>query len=272
MSCSDKIKSKARSHKNLNGNKHKSHKSHKSHNLYGGFTTSLKQKQKQKSNNVLLKGGSPASELVMRDLLSPAVQNDYVTSPRIRENVNVYNDLSFLKKQTGGSPASDLVMSQLTSSPCTQQYPNEQQVKGDMNSLNLYKTTGGAKKYKKNKNNNNTHSKNSKEYSKNSKNSKKSKEYSKKSKKSKKNNSNSSNRKYKRGNTQSQRGGASDWMNSQYSLGPINNPESGVGLFSQSGAPSYNTLMNPPTMGLAGSGFAMNELEGGNVNRAGAPY
>ena len=270
MSCSDKIKSKARSHKNLNGNKHKSHKSHKSHNLYGGFTTSLK--QKQKSNNVLLKGGSPASELVMRDLLSPAVQNDYVTSPRIRENANVYNDLSFLKKQTGGSPASDLVMSQLTSSPCTQQYPNEQQVKGDMNSLNLYKTTGGAKKYKKNKNNNNTHSKNSKEYSKNSKNSKKSKEYSKKSKKSKKNNSNSSNRKYKRGNTQSQRGGASDWMNSQYSLGPINNPESGVGLFSQSGAPSYNTLMNPPTMGLAGSGFAMNELEGGNVNRAGAPY
>ena len=252
MSCSNKIKSKARSHKNLNGNKHKSHKSHKSHNLYGGFTTSLTQKQKKKSNNVLLKGGSPASELVMRDLLSPAVQHDYVTSPRIRENGNVYNDLSFLKKQTGGSPASDLVMSQLTSSPCTQQYPNEQQIKGDINSLNLYKTTGGAKKYKKNKKNNNTHSK--------------------KSKKSKKNNSNNSNRKYKRSNTKSQRGGASDWMSSQYSLGPINNPESGVGSFGQASAPSYNTLMNPPTMGLAGSGFAMNDLEGGNVNRAGAPY
>jgi len=69
-------------------------------------------------------------------------------------------------------------------------------------------------------------------------------------------------------------GGGSDWISSQYSLGPSNNPEMSaedVGKFSQSVAGSRADYMNPPTLGLAGSGSPMNDLEGANVSKLGAP-
>ncbi len=62
-------------------------------------------------------------------------------------------------------------------------------------------------------------------------------------------------------------------MSSQYSLGNINAPHSGLsGNFTESGIPSHNSLMNPPNMGLAGSGSPMTALEGGTQSRVGAPY
>ena len=93
--------------------------------------------------NTKLSGGSPASKLVMRDSELPTVMNDYVTSPRIREK-SYDNTLP----QFGGSPAYDLVMSNLTSEQKAQQYPDDLKVKGDINSLNLYQTTGGSHKHK----------------------------------------------------------------------------------------------------------------------------
>ena len=118
-----------------------------------------------------------------------------------------------------------------------------------MNSLNLYETTGGARKHKKYA---------SRKHKKHSSN-----------KKSKRNNSKRNNS--KRNNRRHQRGGGSDWITSQYSLGPINNPEHSVGPFSASSVTSQRDLANPPTMGLAGSGYSMSSLEGGNVRHIGAP-
>ncbi len=185
--------------------------------------------------NTKLSGGSPASKLVMRDSELPTVMNDYVTSPRIREK-SYDNTLP----QFGGSPAYDLVMSKLTSEQKAQQYPDELKVKGDINSLNLYQTTGGAHKHKNKKNRKSRKSRHS----------------------SKSRNSKSV-----------QRGGMSAWMSSQYSLGNINAPHSGLsGNFTESSIPSHNSLMNPPNMGLAGSGSPMTALEGGTQSRVGAPY
>jgi len=199
-------------------------------------------------------GGSPASSLVMQDTMNPPVMNDYVTSPRIRESW--YDDsLASLEPrcgQMGGSLASDLVMEQLEGVPQTKAYPNGWQVKGDMNSLNLYETTGGSRRRR---------SKNSK-----------GKQAHKKSKTSKKSRKNKNSKRSRRNNkTRSQRGGASDWIMSQYSLGPNNNPEASTSGFSQATATSRSDYMNPSTLGLAGSGYPMGALEGANVRSVGAP-
>ena len=67
--------------------------------------------------------------------------------------------------------------------------------------------------------------------------------------------------------------GGSAWIASQYSLGNINSAgmNTGTGDFSVSEGVSRDTLMNPPTLGLAGSGYPMGALEGANVNSVGAP-
>jgi len=214
--------------------KQKSHKSHKSRksskSQRGGFTKPVMNQ----------KGGSPASTLVMQDTTS--------LEPRCG--------------QKGGSPASDLVMEQLSGVPETKAYPEGWKVKGDMNSLNLYQTTGGSRR--RNNRNRNNHSK------KNNKNNRRN---------SRKNNNNNS-RKHKRNNNsrhnnknRTQRGGGSDWIMSQYSLGNINaNAMSApVSQFSQSEGVPRDVLMNPPNMGLAGSGYPMGSLEGANVRQVGAP-
>ena len=70
------------------------------------------------------------------------------------------------------------------------------------------------------------------------------------------------------------KGGGSDWISSQYSLGSYNQAEMSaedVGKFSQSAAGSRADYMNPPNLGLAGSGSPMSALEGANVSKAGAP-
>ena len=67
--------------------------------------------------------------------------------------------------------------------------------------------------------------------------------------------------------------GGSDWISSQYSLGSINgnSMNENTGDFSASQGVTRDILMNPPTMGLAGSGYPMGSLEGANVNSTGAP-
>ena len=204
------------------------------------------------------KGGSPASTLVMQDTVNPPVMNDYVTSPRIREP-SYDNSLGAIASgsQMGGGIASDLVMENLTSVPETKMYPESFKVKGDMNSLNLYQTTGGARR--KHRSRKHRSHKN----------------------KSRKNKSRSHKRRSQRGGgscgtteRRPQSGGASAWLASQYSLGPMNNPEmsaSAVGQFSQSMATSRDILMNPPNLGLAGSGSAISPLEGANVRHIGSP-
>jgi hypothetical protein len=149
----------------------------------------------------------------------------------------------------GGSVASDLVNAQLTGQAATQVVPEGCPIKGNMNSLNLYQTTGGARR---------RHRKGSKKSK-----SKKSKSKS-KSRKSKSRKSNNRRR--------MMRGGGSDWIMSQYSQGNINAPESDMWKQFSASAPSgRDMLMNPPTLGLAGSGYPMGSLEGANVRSVGAP-
>ncbi len=238
--------------------------------------------------NTKLSGGSPASKLVMRDSELPTVMNDYVTSPRIREK-SYDNTLP----QFGGSPAYDLVMSNLTSEQKAQQYPDDLKVKGDINSLNLYQTTGGAHKRKNkgknkaqknrqsSKNRKSSNSNSNSRKSRNSSNSRKSSMSSNSRSNSRSNSSRKSRSKSRKNNKSHnnsnskrvQRGGMSAWMSSQYSLGNINAPHSGLsGNFTESSIPSHNSLMNPPNMGLAGSGSPMTALEGGTQSRVGAPY
>lgn len=206
----------------------------------------------------LMKGGSPASDLVMDSTTTPPVMNDYIAEPRIRGGGSVDNSLNSLKSQSqhGGSPSSDLVMEQLKNLPQTKGYAEGWAVKGNMNSLNTYKTTGGARKRK-------CKGKKSKSRSGKSANRKRSNKY--KSLKNKsKNNKKSNSRK-------SMRGGASDWMSSQYSQGPINNPEHTTGMFSHSLPATRGDLNMPPNLGSAGSGGALGDLEGANVMHVGAP-
>ena len=223
----------------------------KSHNQKGGFVS---HPSKTKSQT----GGSPASSIVMADAtMNPPVMNDYISSDRIRESW--YNpSLSSLEpkcgKQSGGSLASDLVMEKLSQKPKTEKFNPAWSPKGDMNSLNLYETTGGARRSGRKSHRSNRHKKTSR--------------HSRKSKRSKHNS------KTRRNSRRHQRGGASDWIMSQYSLGPNNTPEqpgSWVGQFSQSTATSRKDYMNPSTLGLAGSGYPMGSLEGANVARVGAP-
>jgi hypothetical protein len=185
--------------------------------------------------------------------------NDYIGPDRIRDSW--YDpSLSALEPkcggQKGGSLASDLVMEQLTQKPKTEAFDPAWSPKGDMNSLNLYETTGGARSRRRH-----TRSRKSRSRKSHSRKSHSRKSRSRKSKR----NSNSA---------RMQRGGASAWLSSVYAQGPINYPEqpgSMVGQFSMSGATSRNELMNPSTLGLAGSGYPMGSLEGANVSRVGAP-
>jgi hypothetical protein len=228
---------------------------------YGGFA---KSKDAHSVNPMKQYGGSPASQILMNDAtMNPPVMNDYITSPRIRESWS--NDsLSSLEPkcggQSGGSIASDLVNEQLNQKAETKPYDAPWSPKGDMNSLNLYETTGGSRRSR------------SRSRSRSSKN---------KSNKSNKSKGKSKNRKSKRRNNnkrnnsrRTMRGGGSDWISSQYSLGPSNNPEQNSSLvaqFSQSTATPRSEYMNPSTMGLAGSGYPMGSLEGANVQHIGAP-
>jgi hypothetical protein len=201
-------------------------------------------------------GGSVASDLVMADTMKNAVANDYVVSPRIRQDG--YDD-GFPNVMYGGSPASDMVMENLTEASTTNMYPPEPKVKGNMNSLNLYQTTGGARRKSK------KHSK---------ANHKRSNHKSRNKRKNNKSRTNRSHRNKRNHRLHVMRGGASDWLASNYSLGNINAAaQSGnwVGQFSQSAATDRNILMNPPTLGLAGSGAPMGALEGANVRMVGAP-
>lgn len=198
-------------------------------------------------------GGSPASNLVMNDTAGSPPTNDYVVSPRVRD-AGADNSLGALAPscQTGGSPASELVMKQLNAEAMTDTRSNSEwpAVKGDMNSLNLYQTTGGARR-------------------------RRSRRSSKKSRKSRKSQKRHDKRKSKRSDNRrsrrGQRGGGSDWIMSQYSQGPINNPEASTSGFSQSMATARDILMNPPNLGSAGSGAPMTALEGANVRQVGAP-
>ena len=200
--------------------------------------------RKSKRHNKFQKGGSPASELVMSDTTTTRPMNDYVVSPRIRDSG--YDDsLGSLEPNCmkGGSLSSDMVMEQLNAMENNKSLNTSlPPVKGDMNSLKLYQTTGGSRRRK----HGNKHGK------------KHSKRHSKRHSKSKK----------------SMRGGGSDWIMSQYSLGPNNNPEmpaSMVGQFSQSMATSRSEYMNPASLGSAGSGYPMSSLEGANIKHIGAP-
>ena len=182
------------------------------------------------------------------------------------------------KNQTGGSPASDMVGAQVNQKALTEVVPEGCPLKGNMNSLNLYQTTGGGScgsmnnKYKATggarhrRSSRKTHKSHRKTHRKIHHKSKKSHRKGKKSRKSN-NKNNKNNRRNK-----TMRGGGSDWISSQYSLGNINAPESEMWKqFSASSPAGRNDLMNPPTLGLAGSGAPMGGLEGAGVKIVGAP-
>jgi len=176
-------------------------------------------------------------------------------------------------KQRGGSPASDLVMANLADLSSSQSVPQGCALKGDMNSLNLYQPSGGARRSRSHSRNH-SRSRKSAMLRKGSK-SRKTGRKGLKSRKGKKGNKGKKSMKSNKRNSKSgmriMKGG-SDWIASQYSQGPINNPVStGSNLFSVSEPSDRDVLNNPPTLGLAGSGGAMGALEGANVRNVGAP-
>ena len=209
-------------------------------------------KKKSSLKKKYQKGGSPASNLVNEAVkASPQVMNDFVTSPRIREGPMI-----------GGSEASNMLMSHLNATAKTNSFFGSEPMKGSIESLNLYQPSGGSRK--------------SKGKSRKSKGtSRKSKGKSRKSKgKSRKAKGKSRKSKGKSNSRRKMSGGGSDWMSSQYSLGPNNQAEMSaedVANFSQSAAGSRADYMNPPNLGLAGSGSPMSDLEGANVAKSGAP-
>lgn len=156
-------------------------------------------------------------------------------------------------KQHGGSPASDMVGAQINQKALTDVVPEACPLKGNMNSLNLYQPTGGARRSHRK-----SHRKSKRSHS---------KSHRKSHSKSKR-----SHRKSHRNNKKTMRGGGSDWIMSQYSQGNINAPETDMWKQFSASAPSgRNDLMNPPTLGLAGSGAPMSGLEGANVRTVGSP-
>ena len=219
-------------------------KSHMRKKVSKSFSKSRSKSQRQRHHQG---GGSPASDLVNMAANSSPVKDDYVTSPRIRDGPMAES----YGGQCGGSDASTMVMNQLANNSTTNKFPaGFSNVKGDMDSLNLYQPSGGSRKSRK-------HSKSRKSHKKSN---------GRKSKKAHK--SNKSHKSHKR---RMMKGGASDWMSSQYSLGSYNAAEASVGQFSQSAAASRADYMNPPTLGLAGSGAPMGALEGAGVRSIGSP-
>ena len=203
--------------------------------------------QVKKSKTRKHRGGSYASDLVMAAANGPAVMNDYVTSPRVRDGPNADNiGLAGTKgNQCGGSAASDMTMENLSDSAKTIKYVEGWKVQGDMNSLNTYQPSGGKRKSKSHK---------SIKHKSNKHKTNKSNSKSKRSSKSK-------NNKNKRNNNNKHKhiikGGASDYMASYYSL--------------NSNVARPNIAWDPATRDLAGSGAPMLALEGANVSRAGSP-
>ena len=197
------------------------------------------------------RGGSPASDLVNQAANSPPVMNDFVTSPRIRDGPMAEPYGGQCGGQYGGSDASDMVMEKLANTSTTNKFPEGMNVTGNMESLKPYQPSGGSRKSGKSR-----------------KGGKHKKGKTNKNKKNGKNRTKSKNTKSKR---RMMKGGGSDWMSSQYSLGSYNAAEASVSPFSQSAAASRNDYMNPPTLGLAGSGAPMGVLEGANVRMVGSP-
>ena len=241
---------------NCNSHKKISSKSKKNNKLRGGSSTNKKYVIGE-AQKPMQKGGSPASNIVNQASSGPAVVNDFVTSPRVRDGPMAES----YSGQCGGSDASKMTLEQLGTASITNKYPAGYNVKGNMDSLNLYQTTGGNRKNK--KNNRNSKSKSRKHNNNNSNHNR--------------NNSNS-NRKHKKNNSRknkkNMRGGGSDWISSQYSLGSYNGPEMSTGdvaKFSHSIAGTRADYMNPPNLGTAGSGYPMGSLEGANVRMTGAP-
>lgn len=224
--------------------------------------TKRKTKSLRKSHQ---RGGSPASTLVMEATTQPPITNDYF--PR--------TDSGNSGCLSGGT-ASDMVMANLTGNAPTITYSPRLDVKGNINSLNTYELTGGKRS---NKKKNGNKKKSSNKYKNLSK-------MSKKNSKSGNNNNNHHKRKNgksgksgksgkhgKHGNHMMKGGYGSAWIASQYSQGNINGSSmsSNTGDFSSSQGTARDMLMNPPTLGLAGSGSPMSSLEGANVKSIGAP-
>lgn len=185
------------------------------------------------------------------------------------------------KKQIGGSPASDLVMSQLPGESSSQSVPQDCQLKGDMNSLNLYQPSGGARRKSRSRSRSRSHKHKHvhgkgcksmhRKGSKSRKSGRKSRSASKSHKGKKGKKSKKSNKRNSKSGRRVMRGG-SDWIASQYSLGNINAADTNSAQnFSASGTPSRDELLNPSTRDLAGSGYPMGALEGANVQTVGAP-
>jgi hypothetical protein len=166
----------------------------------------------------------------------------------------------------GGSLASNMVMAGATANPKTKSYelPYVMKTTRPYGGTNLYQTTGGGKRkskrsVKSRKNNSCNKSKKTKRVSLLNRVKKMSKKMSNKVKKMVKGKG-----KGKGKGKKMMKGGGSDWIASQYSLGPINTPEGSTGEFSLSKAPSMSNLRNPPNMGKAGSGFPMKAGERGS--------
>jgi hypothetical protein len=203
-------------------------------------------------SNIKQTGGSPQSEIVMDESMQGGVMFDYINSPRICQNGYSGGGTGPMC-QGGGSATSDMVMNNVSDNAIPMQYQPSPKAIGNMDSLNLYQTTGGGK----------TSSSNKPKMGGGG--SKKQHGGSKKQRgRSKK----------QRGGSKKQRGGGSDWIMSNYSQGNINapgQPNSWVSNFGSSQSTGRNMLMNPSSMGLAGSGFPMGSLEGANVSMTGAP-
>jgi hypothetical protein len=207
-------------------------------------TTTRKAKSSKSRKSKSQQGGSPASSLVMEALTDPPVMNDYF--PRVGGS----------SCQSGGSTASDMVLSNLNSASETVKFPEGFNPKGNIESLNTYEINGGSRKRRASKGRKGRKGRKGSMSKKHGKSHRKSK-----SRKSKKNIRHHMMR------------GGSDWISSQYSLGNINagGMNNHNAEFSASQGVDRNALMNPPTLGLAGSGYPMGSLEGANVNSVGAP-
>ena len=176
-----------------------------------------------------------------------------------------------VSKQRGGSPASDLVMANLKDLSSSQRVPQGCALKGDMNSLKLYQPSGGARRSR-----SRSHSRSrSRSRSRKSSKSRKTGRKGLKSRKGKKGNKSKKSMKSNKRNSKSHRvmRGGSDWISTQYSQGNINAAQNTDWKnFSASEPSARDMLMNPPTLGLAGSGGgeSINPMEG-SVKVVGAP-
>ena len=167
-----------------------------------------------------------------------------------------------VSKQRGGSPASDLVMANLKDLSSSHRVPQGCALKGDMNSLKLYQPSGGARRSR------------SRSHSRKTSKSRKTGRKGLKSRKGKKGNKSKKSMKSNKRNSKSHRvmRGGSDFTSTLYSQN-ISGPETTDWKnFSASEPSTRDMLMNPPTLGLAGSGGgeSINPMEG-SVKVVGAP-